>query len=290
MKFKLSNYLTKPGWRNLPVLILLVVIWLAIVYSGGKEVLANAYTKNQLVVYVFSTQEDVLTQAIFPAFEQKWEAETGQELSIEGVFCPPGTISGEINLGASPDVASFSNARQVMWLKVGRRVDRDTQPIVIVTTPIIIVTRPGNPAGITGFADPAKPGVDLMHANYRSSGAGEWAILAEYGSALLGSGSHLEAVQQLKGIWRNVHWLAPSARAVMMLFEIGTGDAFVTYEQDAEFALDRGIPLEIVIPSHTIVAHQVAVIVDDTITSTKRPLAEAFLRYLQSVPGQQIFP
>jgi ABC-type sulfate transport system substrate-binding protein len=237
MKFKLSNYLTKPGWRNLPVLILLVVIWLAIVYYGGKEVLVNAYTKNQLVVYAFSTQEDVLTQAIFPAFEQKWEAETGQELSIEGVFGPSGTISGEINLGASADVASFSNARQVMWLKVGRRVDRDTQPIVIGTTPIIIVTRPGNPAGITGFADPAKPGVDLMHTNPRSSGAGEWAILAEYGSALLGSGSHLEAVQQLKGIWRNVHWLAPSARAAMMLFEIGSGDAFVTYEQDAEFAL-----------------------------------------------------
>lgn len=289
MNIPLFQYFQKKGWRQLPVLVLFLIFWVVIAYYGGQEVLANAHTKNKLVVYAFSTQEDVLTQGIFPAFEQKWKADTGQDLSIEAVFGPSGTIAGQINLGASADVAIFSNARHVMWLKVGRRVHMDTQPVVIGTTPIVIVTRPGNPDNIAGFTDLAKPGLQLIHANPRTSGVGEWAVLAEYGSVLQTSGSQVEAEQQLKGIWGNVRLLAPSARAAMMMFELGAGDAFVTYEQDAEFSIDRGIPLEIVIPPGTIIAQHVAVIVDDNITSSRRPVAEAFLRYLQSDPGQQIF-
>jgi sulfate transport system substrate-binding protein len=285
----LSHYLTKPGWRNLPALALLAVIGALIIYHGGSGTRVNARATTQLVVYAFSTQEDVLTQAIFPAFEQKWEAETGQELSIEGVFGPSGTLAGQINLGAPADVAIFSNARQVMWLKIGRRVRMESEPVLIGTTPMIIVTRLGNPFDISEFADLAQPGLRLIHANPRSSGAGEWAVLAEYGSAYLASGSQIEAERHLKGIWHNVRLLTSSAQAAMALFELGAGDAFVTYEQDAKFALARGIPLEIVIPPRTIVAKHLAVIIDNNLTPAERPVAKAFVQYLQSDSGQGIF-
>jgi ABC-type sulfate transport system substrate-binding protein len=75
----------------------------------------------------------------------------------------------------------------------------------------------------------------------------------------------------------------------MSLFELGAGDALVTYEQDALLALDRGVPLEIVIPPRTIVAEPVAVIVDDHLTRAERPVAEAFLRYLLGQEGQAAF-
>jgi sulfate transport system substrate-binding protein len=289
MKIQLSQLLTRKGWRQVPALIVIAIFWITLIYYGGREVQANAPTKIRLVVYAFSTQEVVLTQAIFPAFEEKWKADTGQELSIDGVFGPSGTMAGQINLGADADIAIFSNARHTMWLKVGRRVFNETQPVGIGTTPIVIVTRPGNPAGIKGFAALEQPGLNLIHASPRSSGAGEWAILAEYGSALLESGSQTEAEERLKAVWSNVRLLAPSARTAMMLFELGAGDAFVTYEQDAKFALARGIPLEIVMPARTIVAQHVAVIVDDNVRLRERPAAEAFLRYLQSDAGQGIF-
>ncbi|MGD2207134.1 MAG: substrate-binding domain-containing protein, partial [Anaerolineae bacterium] len=249
--------------------------------------LSGAPTKIRLVVYAFSTQEEVLTQSIFPAFEAAWEAETGQDLTIEGVSGPSGTLAGQINLGAPADVALFSNAQHVTHLKVGRRVRVNNQPVVIGRTPMVIVTRPGNPWAITRFADLAQPGLRLLHADPRTSGAGQWAILVEYGSALLESNDQATAEAQLQAIWHNVRLLGASARATMTLFELGAGDAFVTYEHDALLAQERGALLEIVMPPRTIVAEHVAVIIDDNVTPSERSVTQAFLDYLLGEAGQQ---
>ena len=243
----------------------------------------------RLVIYAFSTQEEVLTQGILPAFEQAWEAETGRDVRLEAVLGASGTLAGQINLGAPADIALFSNAEHVDWLRLGRRVRRDTEPVIAGCTPMVIVTRPGNPLGIDGFAALAQEGLRLIHADPRSSGAGEWAVLAEYGSALSETGSEDAARAQLAAIWRNVVLMPPSARAAMTVFELGAGDALVTYEQDALQALDRGVALELVAPPRTIVARHATVIVDDNVTRTERPVAEAFLRYLVSGAGQQVF-
>jgi ABC-type sulfate transport system substrate-binding protein len=69
---------------------------------------------------------------------------------------------------------------------------------------------------------------------------------------------------------------------------LGAGDALVTYEQDARLAQDRGVPLEIVVPPHTIIAQHVAVIVDDNVTVAERSVADAFVRFLVSESGQEI--
>jgi len=239
-------------------------------------------------VYAFSTQEEGLTQRLFPAFERAWEAETGQDLTIEGVFGASGTLAGQINLGAPADIAVFSNAEHVNWLKLGKRVRRDCEPMIIGCTPMIIAARPGNPLDIASYGDLAQPGLSLLHADPRSSGAGEWGVLAEYGSALLPSGDQATARQQIKAIWQNVRLLAPSARAAMSLFELGAGDALVTYEQDALRAQGRGVDLEIVIPARTVVAQHAAVVVDGNVTRAERPAAEAFIAYLLGDAGQEI--
>ena len=276
-------------WRRLASQGLSVALLLLAAFYGGR----NVFSKNQgpvrLVVYAFSTQEEVLTQNIFPAFEQAWEAETGRDLTVEAVFGPSGTLAGQINLGAPADVALLSNEQHVNWLKVGRRVGQETNSVVVSTTPMVIVTRPGNPMGIVEYRDLARPGLRLLHADPRTSGAGDWAVLAEYGSALLESGNQEIAQTQLKAIWDNVRLLAPSARATLTTFELGAGDALVTYEQDARLALARGVPLEIVIPPRTIVARHVAVIVDANVTSAERSVAQTFIRYLSSDAGQQAF-
>ena len=253
----------------------------------GRLTMANAPPRVQLVVYAFSTQEEVLTQCIFPAFEKAWESETGQDLIIEGVFGPSGTLAGQINLGAPADVALLSNAQHVTHLKVGRRVRVNNQPVVIGHTPMVIVTRPGNPRAITGFSDLVQPDLRLLHADPRTSGAGQWAVLAEYGSALPGVGGPGAAEAQLQAIWQNVRLLGASARETMTLFELGAGDAFVTYEHDALLAEERGVSLEIVVPSQTIVARHVAVIVDDNVMPSEQPMAQAFVEYLLSDAGQQ---
>lgn len=277
------------NWRRVLSGGLGIVILLVVTLYGGQAILANQQGPVRLVVYAFSTQEEVLTQGIFPAFERAWEAETGRDLTIEAVFGPSGTLAGQINLGAPADVALFSNEQHVNWLKIGRQVRWETRPAVVSCTPMVIVTRPGNPAQVTDFNNLAQPGLRLLHADPRQSGAGDWAVLAEYGSAWLESGSEAAAQTQLKAIWDNVRLMAPSARATLTLFELGAGDALVTYEQDARLALARGVPLEIVIPPRTIIARHVAVEVDANLTPAERPVARAFIDYLLSEAGQHAF-
>ncbi len=288
MRQSITDYLQsalqhpKAGW------VLGAMLLSIAVFYGGRAILANAHTPVRLVVYAFSTQEEAFTQGIFPSFEREWETEAGREINIEGVFGPSGTLAEKINLGAPADVAVFSNAQHVNWLKVGRQVRRETQSALIALSPMVIVTRAGNPAGITEFADLARPGLRLLHPNPRGSGAGEWAVLAEYGSALLESRDESAAESQLKAIWDNVRLLGPSARATLTLFELGAGDALVTYEQDARLALERGVELQIVTPSRTVIAHHVAVVVDRNVTPVERPAASAFIDYLLSDAGQRI--
>jgi ABC-type sulfate transport system substrate-binding protein len=288
MKHLVVRCISDKDWRCRAVSSLGLALLIAVVIYG-RIALSSAPTSTRLVVYAFSTQEEVLTQSIFPAFEEAWKAETGQDLIIEGVFGPSGTLAGQINLGAPADIALFSNIQHVTQLKVGRRVREDNHPIVIGHTPMVIVTRPGNPHSITNFSDLARPGLRLLHADPRTSGAGQWAILAEYGSELQASGERSAAKAQLQAIWQNVRLLGASARATMTLFELGAGDAFVTYEHDALLAQGRGVSLEIVVPSHTIVARHVAVIVDDNVMPAELPLAQAFVQYLSSQAGQQAF-
>ena len=83
--------------------------------------------------------------------------------------------------------------------------------------------------------------------------------------------------------------MAPSAQSTLTVFELGAGDALVTYEQDARLAQARGVPLEIVIPPRTILAQHVVVMVDDNVTRNERPVAQAFINYLLSEAGQQAF-
>ena len=286
MNRTLSHFNSKNGkhpvaWILGSILLLIIImIWLGFRLRTEQPL--------RLVVYAFSTQEEVLTQGIFPAFEQAWKSETNEDLTIEGVFGPSGTLSLQITEGAPADIAIFSNQRHIDWLKFSKVVGKHTDQVMIASTPLVILTRPENPSGISDFEDLTQANIQLLHGDPTSSGVGEWAALAEYGSAYLETGKTEIAEIQFKNIWKNVQLLGSSARVTLTLFELGAGDALITYEQDAYLARARGVPLEIIMPQKTILAKQYAVIVNKNVTSVERPVVEAFQAFILSDEGQNI--
>lgn len=272
---------TRGKWPIILVLIVtLVLIWLGM-YTKSKQPI-------RLVVYAFSTMEEALIEGIFPVFEQVWEDQNGRELTINGVFGPSGSLVGQINLGSPADVAIVSNLRHIDWLKMGKMVENDTEPILIASTPIVIITREGNPSGISNFTDLGKTGLQIIHADPTSSGVGEWAILAEYGSVYLETGERIRAENQLNKIWKNVPLMGASARTTLTLFNAGTCDVTVTYEQDALLATSQESNIEIIIPPRTIIARHFAVVIDKNLSSTKKSAAQDLLSFMLSEKGQQI--
>jgi sulfate/thiosulfate transport system substrate-binding protein len=282
------QWLKSGAWRRPGSWFLATVLVAIVGFYALRAYIDDSQGPVRLVIYAFSTQEQALADGILPAFEEAWEAENGRDLELEAVFGASGTLAGQINLGAPADVALLSTAEHVDWLRLGRRVRRETRPIIAGCTPMVIVTRPGNPWGLTGYPSLAQEGLTLIHSDPQVSGAGEWSVLAAYGNALFETGEAAAAQEQLFAMWRNVRILAPSARAAMTLFELGAGDALITYEQDALLAQQRGVALEIVTPPRTIVARPAAVVVDDNVSRTERPVAEALIRFLGSEAGVQI--
>jgi sulfate/thiosulfate transport system substrate-binding protein len=268
--------------------VLAVILIFALAYAGWVAFLQGR-TPVRLVVYASSVQQEALLQGIFPVFKQKWQTETGRELTIESVFDSSEALARQINLGAPADVAIFTHTQPVTTLRFGRKIDRDAQPVAIGCTPMVIVTRPGNPKNLAEFSGLAQPNLNLIHADPADSGFGQWALLAEYGSAFAESQDAQIAEQKLMSIWQNVRVMTPSARVAMTLFEIGAGDALVTCEQEARLAIDRGADLEIVVPTTTVFAQPVAILIDSNISRNEREAAEFFLEFLVSGEARQIF-
>ncbi len=278
---------------------LLTAVAMCLVLSAGgcqsSMAKPGELTRHTIVVYGSSVEEEVMTEEIFPAFRDYWRERMGQEVIFESVFKSSEELTQSILDGASADVAILANEQHATWLRINDCVETDWQTFphqgIVSRSPIVIAVRPDNPLYIEGWADLARPGVGLIHADPRTSGGAQWAILAEYGSALLhGQGDREEAAQrQLRSIWANAVAMPTSSREALRQFVFGVGDALVTYEQDALLAQARGAALEVVAPHSTVMGEHVAVIVDQNVKPWEREVVAAFVDFLWSDTAQQAF-
>jgi sulfate transport system substrate-binding protein len=249
-------------------------------------------TRQTVVVYGFSVQQEVITEEILPAFQTYWCDQKGQQVTFQSVFTGSEEIADAIIGGARADVAILSNEQHAVWLRINDWVETDWRTLpyegTISRSPIVIAVRPGNPLGISDWADLARPGVKVVHPDPNTSGGAQWALLAEYGASILReSGSREKACGQLCDIWANVVVTPASSRKALREFLFGTGDALVTYEQDVLLAQARGATLEAVAPPSTFVSEHSVVIVDRNVQPWEREVVEAFVDFLWSDEVQQ---
>jgi len=254
-----------------------------------------------ITLYGFSIMKESLEKAIYPAFSAKWKQEHGQDVRFTSSFAGSETVTNQILQGVKAQIAILSIERDAQRLKDKGFVTSDWHALpekgIVNKTPFVILVRKGNPKGIHDFPDLAKPGIRLIHPDPVSSGGAQWSILAIYGSELVksekqsGEADHARALQMLQAIWRNVFSTPASAREARTTFELGNGDALVTYELDA-LLMKQGntnVDADIVIPEATIFSEHPAVLVDRNVSPSDRPVIDAFMQYLWSEDAQRAF-
>src|SRR5262249_46871130 len=249
-----------------------------------------------ITIYGFSVVKEGLENEILPAYQKEWEKKTRQQLTFETSYAGSEIVANQIVAGAEADVAILAierNADRLVRPEVTRNEWRKLPYGGIVNkTPMVIVVRRGNPKGIRDFGDLAKPGVGLIHCDPASSGAGQWSLLAIYGSELIksekktGIRDERKAFDLLRRVWKNVKSTPESARVARTQFERGEGDALITYELEAMQLLDKKLPVEIVMPRATIFSEHPVVIIDHAMGPSKYALVELFVRSLWE-PGAQ---
>jgi len=252
-----------------------------------------------ITLYGFSIMKESLEKAIYPGFTAKWKREHGQDISFTSSFAGSETVTNQILQGAPAHLAILSIERDAQRLKNGgfTTVDWHTFPQkgIVNKTPFIILVRKGNPKGIHDFPDLGKPGVRVIHPDPISSGGAQWSILAIYGSELKKSEQQsteqdqTRALRTLQAIWKNVISTPASAREARTTFELGNGDALITYELEGLLMKEANAPVEIVVPQSTIFSEHPAVIIDKNVPADKRAVVDAFLQYLWSDEAQQAF-
>lgn len=80
-----------------------------------------------------------------------------------------------------------------------------------------------------------------------------------------------------------------SAREARTTFELGNGDALITYELEGLLMKEANAPIEIAVPKSTIFSEHPAVVIDKNVTPGKRSVIDAFMQYLWSDEAQQAF-
>ena len=247
-------------------------------------------------------------------FISTWKHEHGQDVNVRMSHGGSGKQAQSVINGLAADVVTLSTAADIDAIAKHGLITGDWAAAlpnhsVPYWTVAVFVVRKGNPKNIHDWEDLVRPGVQVITPNPKTSGAARWNFLAAYGFALqkeLGDLSrwHPSAADAttekarkaadafVAGLYRNVPVLDSGGRGATTTFaQRGIGDVLVTYENEAELALNElgRDKFEIVVPSLTIrVETPVAVVTKVAAAHGTTRLAEVYLKGLYSHSAQEI--
>lgn len=294
--------------RSIAALSLLLVLSLALGACGGSTAQpapasdATAATGQKpatLILGAYTTPREAYGELI-PIFRQLWQEQAGQDVAFEESYLGSGAQSRAIVEGFEADVTALSLEADVNRIQQAGLITEDwkNNPSngMVSNSIVVFAVRAGNPKEIHDWADLAKPGVQILTPNPKTSGGAMWNILALYGAALRGyvdgvpAGDEAAATEFMKAVFRNVTVMDKGARESITNFEKGVGDVAITYENEVLVAQQQGQSYDMVIPRSTILIENPLAVVDAYADKHgTRAIADAFVSFLLSRQAQEIF-
>ncbi|NNM70809.1 sulfate ABC transporter substrate-binding protein [Enterovirga aerilata] len=273
----------------------LVRLWAVAACFVGMAGAAAAQTTLLNVSYD-PTRE--LYREINAAFTKSWADRTGERITIRASHGGSGAQARSVIDGLDADVVTLALAPDIDAIAAQsgkiptdwqKRLPNNSSPY---TSTIVFLVRKGNPKGIKDWDDLAKPGIQVITPNPKTSGGARWNYLAAWGWALDKWKSEEKAREFVAAIYRNAPVLDTGARGSTISFaQRGLGDVLIAWENEAFLSLDEfgKDKFEIVAPSLSIVAEPPVALVDGNVDKKgTRKVAEAYLEYLYGPEAQAI--
>ena len=240
-----------------------------------------------------------LYQDFNAAFAKYWKNRSNETVTIKQSHGGSGKQARSVIDGLEADVVTLALAYDVDALhEKGKLIPADWQKrlphnAAPYTSTIVFLVRKGNPKKIRDWNDLAKPGIEVVTPNPKTSGGARWNYLAAWGYALKQPGGNdATAKDFVKKIFGNVKVLDSGARGSTTTFvERGIGDVLIAWENEAYLALKELGPdkFELVTPSLSILAEPPVAVVDKVVDKRgTRKVATAYLEYLYSPEGQTL--
>jgi sulfate transport system substrate-binding protein len=229
-----------------------------------------------------------VAEAANKAAAAEWaKLKEGSNVTFKTSYGASGDQSRAVLNGLAADVVHFSVQSDVTRL-VPKLIDAswNSGPTkgIISSSIVVFVVRPGNPKNIKTWDDLVKPGIGIVTPNPASSGAARWNALAAWGQVIAAGGTEAQAKDFVTKLYQNAVSLPASGRDATTAFLGGTGDVFLTYENEAILAKQSGEDLDWVYPDTTLLIENPA-----AVTITANAKAKAYLDFVVSPAGQRAF-
>lgn len=223
--------------------------------SGG----ASADVSGEVVVFAASSLTEAFTE-IGAAFEA---AHPGSSVTFN--FAGSGDLVTQIGQGAPADV--FASADESNMTTLTDAGDNGGAPVIVARNTFEIIVEPGNPMGITGVADLAKPDLAVvLCADTVPCGKGAAAILDKAGVAVTPKSYE----EKVKGVVTKV--------------TTGEADAGIVFATDVRAAGDRATGVEIPADVNVISKYPIVVTKD----APNAAAAQAFVDFVAEPQGQAV--
>lgn len=268
--------------------------WLVGLPSSG-----HAAEPRELVLAVYSVPKEAYEKLIIPDFQRRWKQKTGQDLRIRTSYGASGAQARAVIGGFEADVAALSLEGDLDQIVKAGLITHDWRKGsgrgMVSASVVAFGVRKGNPKGIKTWEDLARPGIEVLYPNPKTSGGAMWDVIAVYGAGLKLADSkqgspEAYAAGLLKRIQKNVKVMDKSGRESVTTFERGVGDVIVTYENELLPRIKAGRPYEVIVPAETIFVENPVATVDRNVDKHKvRDVAEAFVAFLHGEEAQRAF-
>lgn len=266
---------------------------------GVATIVASAASKPVSLLNVSYDPTRELYTEYNKQFAAFWEGKTGQKVTIQQSHAGSGKQSRSVIDGLPADVVTLALAYDIdVIAEKGKLLPVDWQKQLPnnsspYTSTIVFLVRKGNPKGIKDWEDLVKPGVKIIPANPKTSGAARWTYLAAWGYAVKkNNGDEGKAKEFVSRFYANVPVFDTGARGATTTFiQRGIGDVLVGWENEAYLALKEygADKYEIITPSISILAEPPVAVVDKVAKKKgTEQVAKAYLEHLYSEEGQEI--
>lgn len=271
-------------WRAVAALTLAVAV-VAGCSSGSDDASSGSDEATETIDLVGFAVPEAANKAI----AEEW-ASTPEGEGVEFVtsYGASGDQSRAVADGLPADYVHFSVPSDVTRLVdaglVSEDWDQGANKGVVSTSLVVFAVPKGNPNDIQDWDDLIQPGVEIVTPNPASSGAARWNALAAWGQVIANGGTEEQALDYVTKLYGNVVSLPSSGRDATTAFTGGTGNVFLTYENEAILARQNGEDFDYIIPSTTLkIENPGAVLTEAT------PKATEWLDFVLSPAGQTQF-
>ncbi len=247
--------------RSLATLAVCLVATLALAGCGADSSGSGGGSEETGTLHVLAAAS--LTET-FTALAHEFEADH-PGVKVELAFDSSATLAEQVTQGAPADVLATADERTLQTVVDAGGVEG--KPQVFATNHLQLVVPPDNPAGITTFADLARPGVKFVVC-VDSAPCGKLAA-----TVLDATGITAKPVSEEVDV-----------RAVLSKVELDEADAGLVYATDAIAGGDKVKAIDVPTSNENLNTYPIAALAD----ARKPALAKAWVDLVTSAKGQQV--